>query len=86
MNEHPYPIPFFCFTLSPSYEGFRTTSPTPSPYATANLLPVNGCNNNIMMAGETIYSKPESICPSHISYYASSQLTQVGGSIPQYSR
>lgn len=49
--------------------GFRS-SPTPTPYATA-LLPMGD------QAGETIYSKPESVCPSRISYYASSQLTQV---------
>lgn len=45
-------------------------SPTPSPYATA-LLPMSD------QIAETIYSKPESVCPSRISYYASSQLTQV---------
>lgn len=49
--------------------GFRS-SPTPTPYATA-LLPMGD------QVGETIYSKPESVCPSRISYYASSQLTQV---------
>lgn len=48
---------------------FRS-SPTPSPYATA-LLPMGD------QIAETIYSKPESVCPSRISYYASSQLTQV---------
>lgn len=26
---------------------------------------------------ESVYAKPESICPSRVSYYASSQLTQV---------
>ncbi|XP_037942038.1 tyrosine-protein kinase RYK-like [Teleopsis dalmanni] len=50
------------------FERFRN-SPTPSPYATA-LLPMGD------QITETIYSKPESICPSRISYYASSQLTQ----------
>ncbi|KAH8401269.1 hypothetical protein KR009_004204, partial [Drosophila setifemur] len=52
------------------FDRFRS-SPTPTPYATA-LLPMNHEHT-----GETIYSKPESICPSRISYYASSQLTQV---------
>lgn len=47
-------------------------SPTPSPYATANLL-MKEVNNNHLMA-ETIYTKPESI-----SYYASSQLAKVYG-------
>lgn len=56
-------------TLSMLFAGFRS-SPTPTPYATA-LLPMGD------QAGETIYSKPESVCPSRISYYASSQLTQV---------
>jgi len=37
---------------------------------------------NLEQATETIYSKPESICPSRISYYASSQLTQVSAEIP----
>lgn len=55
--------------LSLPSTGFRS-SPTPTPYATA-LLPMGD------QAGETIYSKPESVCPSRISYYASSQLTQV---------
>uniref|UniRef100_A0A1A9UIW6 WIF domain-containing protein n=1 Tax=Glossina austeni TaxID=7395 RepID=A0A1A9UIW6_GLOAU len=51
------------------FEKFRS-SPTPSPYATA-LLPMGD------QITETIYSKPESVCcPSRISYYASSQLTQ----------
>ncbi|XP_033251374.1 tyrosine-protein kinase RYK-like [Drosophila miranda] len=49
--------------------GFRS-SPIPTLYATA-LLPMG----DQTQAGETIYSKPESICPSRISYYASSQLT-----------
>ncbi|XP_070141550.1 uncharacterized protein [Drosophila kikkawai] len=53
------------------FDRFRS-SPTPTPYATA-LLPMNH-----EQAAETIYSKPESICPSRISYYASSQLTQRG--------
>ncbi|XP_055858556.1 tyrosine-protein kinase Drl isoform X1 [Episyrphus balteatus] len=51
------------------FDRFRG-SPTPSPYATA-LLPMGD------QIAETIYSKPESVCPSRISYYASSQLTQV---------
>ncbi|KRG04135.1 uncharacterized protein Dmoj_GI19983 [Drosophila mojavensis] len=51
------------------FDRFRS-SPTPTPYATA-LLPMGD------QAGETIYSKPESVCPSRISYYASSQLTQL---------
>ncbi|XP_030080965.1 uncharacterized protein LOC115483382 [Drosophila hydei] len=49
--------------------------PQPTPYATA-LLPMGN------QAGETIYSKPESVCPSRISYYASSQLTQATRSTP----
>ncbi|CAD7015172.1 unnamed protein product [Ceratitis capitata] len=53
------------------FDRFRSSTPTPSPYATA-LLPVGGDHQ----IGDTIYSKPESICPSRISYYASSQLTQ----------
>lgn len=57
-------------TSNPALTGFRS-SPTPTPYATA-LLPMSHDQ-----AAETIYSKPESICPSRISYYASSQLTQV---------
>lgn len=36
---------------------------------------------NHEQTAETIYSKPESICPSRISYYASSQLTQVSATI-----
>ncbi|XP_017150483.2 tyrosine-protein kinase RYK [Drosophila miranda] len=51
------------------FDRFRS-SPIPTPYATA-LLPMG----DQTQAGETIYSKPESICPSRISYYASSQLT-----------
>lgn len=62
--------------------GFRST-PSPSPYATA-LLPIgqpnsnnnsNSDNNN----SESMYAKPESVCPS---YYASSQLTQVNINMP----
>ncbi|XP_055374226.1 tyrosine-protein kinase Drl-like [Condylostylus longicornis] len=49
---------------------FRNTGSTPSPYATA-LLPTSD------QIAETIYSKPESVCPSMISYYASSQVTQL---------
>ncbi|KAH8297329.1 hypothetical protein KR044_010419, partial [Drosophila immigrans] len=61
------------------FDRFRS-SPTPTPYATA-LLPMGD------HAGETIYSKPESVCPSRISYYASSQLTQpCGMSTPKSSR
>ncbi|KNC30539.1 hypothetical protein FF38_02290 [Lucilia cuprina] len=61
------------------FEKFRS-SPTPSPYATA-LLPMGD------QIAETIYSKPESVCPSRISYYASSQLTQVYSmSTPKSSR
>uniref|UniRef100_A0A1B0CBX4 Uncharacterized protein n=1 Tax=Lutzomyia longipalpis TaxID=7200 RepID=A0A1B0CBX4_LUTLO len=45
---------------------------SPSPYATALLaLPPS------QDVAETIYSKPESLCPSRVSYYASSQLTQI---------
>ncbi|XP_034477179.1 tyrosine-protein kinase Dnt [Drosophila innubila] len=54
--------------------------PTPTPYATA-LLPMGD------QTAETIYSKPESVCPSRISYYASSQLTQACSmSTPKSSR
>ncbi|KAM8713893.1 hypothetical protein ACLKA7_014107 [Drosophila subpalustris] len=61
------------------FDRFRS-SPTPTPYATA-LLPMGD------QAGETIYSKPESVCPSRISYYASSQLTQACSmSTPKSSR
>ncbi|XP_030080966.1 tyrosine-protein kinase RYK [Drosophila hydei] len=61
------------------FDRFRS-SPTPTPYATA-LLPMGD------QAGETIYSKPESVCPSRISYYASSQLTQpCSMSTPKSSR
>lgn len=49
--------------------GFRRT-PSPSPYATA-LLPLG------QQTTDSVYAKPESIAPSRISYYASSQLTQV---------
>ncbi|KAH8272523.1 hypothetical protein KR026_000175, partial [Drosophila bipectinata] len=67
-------------TSNPALTGFRS-SPTPTPYATA-LLPMNHDQ-----AVETIYSKPESICPSRISYYASSQLTQACSlSTPKSSR
>ncbi|XP_068146176.1 LOW QUALITY PROTEIN: tyrosine-protein kinase Dnt [Drosophila tropicalis] len=63
------------------FDRFRS-SPTPTPYATA-LLPM-GEQTQI---SETIYSKPESICPSRISYYASSQLTQACSmSTPKSSR
>ncbi|KAG4078817.1 hypothetical protein HA402_015407 [Bradysia odoriphaga] len=48
---------------------FRRT-PSPSLYATA-LLPLSH------PTCESVYAKPESVCPSRISYYASSQLTQV---------
>ncbi|CAD7078245.1 unnamed protein product [Hermetia illucens] len=58
------------FPLTESKKSWFKSSPTPSPYATA-LLPMGD------QIAETIYSKPESICPSRISYYASSQLTQV---------
>ncbi|XP_017835309.2 tyrosine-protein kinase RYK-like [Drosophila busckii] len=52
------------------FDRFRSSpTATPTPYATA-LLPMGD------QSGETIYSKPESVCPSRISYYASSQLTQ----------
>lgn len=53
---------FYCST------GFRQT-PSPCPYATA-LLPGN-------QIAESVYARPESVCPSRVSYYASSQLTQV---------
>ncbi|XP_017476252.1 PREDICTED: tyrosine-protein kinase RYK isoform X2 [Rhagoletis zephyria] len=63
------------------FDRFRSSPPTPSPYATA-LLPMG--RDHI---ADTIYSKPESICPSRISYYASSQLTQVYSmSTPKSSR
>ncbi|EDS34140.1 tyrosine-protein kinase [Culex quinquefasciatus] len=55
---------------------FRST-PSPSPYATA-LLPLNhGHSNGGLATTESVYAKPESVCPSRVSYYASSQLTQV---------
>lgn len=68
----PFPRPDL-IQLATNYSTYSTgfrSSPTPTPYATA-LLPMGD------PAGETIYSKPESVCPSRISYYASSQLTQV---------
>nr|XP_029710288.1 tyrosine-protein kinase RYK-like [Aedes albopictus] len=57
--------------------GFRST-PSPSPYATA-LLPLNHAHSqqNGLTTTESVYAKPESVCPSRVSYYASSQLTQV---------
>ncbi|KFB39567.1 AGAP006405-PA-like protein [Anopheles sinensis] len=53
---------------------FRST-PSPSPYATA-LLPLGAPNGTTAMGTESVYAKPESVCPSRVSYYASSQLTQ----------
>lgn len=67
-DEMDRPLLMFEICLS-LFSEFRS-SPTPSPYATA-LLPMGD------QIAETIYSKPESVCPSRISYYASSQLTQV---------
>lgn len=67
--SHAVPPSRLATNYSMCSTGFRS-SPTPTPYATA-LLPMGD------QAGETIYSKPESVCPSRISYYASSQLTQV---------
>lgn len=57
--------------------GFRST-PSPSPYATA-LLPLNHAHSqqNGLATTESVYAKPDSVCPSRVSYYASSQLTQV---------
>lgn len=58
--------------------GFRRT-PSPSPYATA-LLPMTPPPQHQQQpptVNESVYAKPESVCPSRVSYYASSQLTQV---------
>lgn len=74
---------FFCVffllilnILCSPFAGFRST-PSPSPYATA-LLPLNhGHSNGGLATTESVYAKPESVCPSRVSYYASSQLTQV---------
>ena len=88
LNGHPTPfIPpaphkrhqSLCFShcasgRSRSLAGFRST-PSPSPYATA-LLPL-GQNGTAGTGTESVYAKPESVCPSRVSYYASSQLTQV---------
>ncbi|EDW01708.1 tyrosine-protein kinase RYK [Drosophila grimshawi] len=65
LNKYPVETKKSCSI----FDRFRS-SPTPTPYATA-LLPMGD------QTGETIYSKPESVCPSRISYYTSSQLTQV---------
>lgn len=82
LNGHPTPHKrhqSLCFShcasgRSRSLAGFRST-PSPSPYATA-LLPL-GQNGTAGTGTESVYAKPESVCPSRVSYYASSQLTQV---------
>uniref|UniRef100_A0A1B0DG39 Uncharacterized protein n=1 Tax=Phlebotomus papatasi TaxID=29031 RepID=A0A1B0DG39_PHLPP len=59
------------FPLTESKKNWLGKPSSPSPYATALLaLPQS------QDIAETIYSKPESLCPSRVSYYASSQLTQ----------
>ncbi|EDW01707.1 GH20311 [Drosophila grimshawi] len=67
LNKYPVETKKSCSI----FDRFRS-SPTPTPYATA-LLPMGD------QTGETIYSKPESVCPSRISYYTSSQETQLPG-------
>ncbi|XP_055686405.1 tyrosine-protein kinase Drl isoform X1 [Lutzomyia longipalpis] len=60
------------FPLAESKRSWLGKPSSPSPYATALLaLPPS------QDVAETIYSKPESLCPSRVSYYASSQLTQI---------
>lgn len=72
-NQLRSPLPFII--------GFRRSA-SPSPYATA-LLPMTQHNvmtqliNHQTIAAESVYAKPESVSPSRLSYYASSQLTQV---------
>uniref|UniRef100_A0A182PFN3 WIF domain-containing protein n=1 Tax=Anopheles epiroticus TaxID=199890 RepID=A0A182PFN3_9DIPT len=63
------------YPISESKKSWFRSTPSPSPYATA-LLPL-GQNGNVT-GTESVYAKPESVCPSRVSYYASSQLTQAG--------
>uniref|UniRef100_A0A182QRR4 Protein kinase domain-containing protein n=1 Tax=Anopheles farauti TaxID=69004 RepID=A0A182QRR4_9DIPT len=64
------------YPISESKKSWFRRTPSPSPYATA-LLPL-GQNGIAATTGtESVYAKPESVCPSRVSYYASSQLTQV---------
>lgn len=62
----------------------RRSSPSPSPYATANIGSAVGSATYITSTNGSgryshhIYSKPASTyCPSRVSYYASSQLTHL---------
>ncbi|XP_038120680.1 tyrosine-protein kinase Drl [Culex quinquefasciatus] len=65
------------YPISESKKSWFRSTPSPSPYATA-LLPLNhGHSNGGLATTESVYAKPESVCPSRVSYYASSQLTQV---------
>ncbi|XP_050074129.1 tyrosine-protein kinase Drl [Anopheles maculipalpis] len=62
------------YPISESKKSWFRSTPSPSPYATA-LLPLG--QNGTATGTESVYAKPESVCPSRVSYYASSQLTQV---------
>uniref|UniRef100_A0A182WTV9 WIF domain-containing protein n=1 Tax=Anopheles quadriannulatus TaxID=34691 RepID=A0A182WTV9_ANOQN len=62
------------YPISESKKSWFRSTPSPSPYATA-LLPL-GQNGTAGTGTESVYAKPESVCPSRVSYYASSQLTQ----------
>nr|XP_029734570.1 tyrosine-protein kinase Dnt-like [Aedes albopictus] len=66
------------YPISESKKSWFRSTPSPSPYATA-LLPLNHAHSqqNGLTTTESVYAKPESVCPSRVSYYASSQLTQV---------
>jgi hypothetical protein len=62
----------------------RRSSPSPCPYATANIGSAVGSATYIASTNGSgryshhIYSKPASTyCPSRVSYYASSQLTHL---------
>uniref|UniRef100_A0A182M948 Uncharacterized protein n=1 Tax=Anopheles culicifacies TaxID=139723 RepID=A0A182M948_9DIPT len=61
------------YPISESKKSWFRSTPSPSPYATA-LLPLG--QNGTATGTESVYAKPESVCPSRVSYYASSQLTQ----------
>ncbi|KFB40015.1 AGAP006405-PA-like protein [Anopheles sinensis] len=63
------------YPISESKMSWFRSTPSPSPYATA-LLPLGAPNGTAAMGTESVYAKPESVCPSRVSYYASSQLTQ----------
>lgn len=74
------------FVLNTSFlsihQGFHTRSPLPTPYATANLVSLDGINSQQFIE-RTVYGKSESMSPSDVSYYASSHLTQcIGSSTP----